>query len=55
MDDETRNKLYVERAAGRWECWIDTEEGKQRYQFHELREAYRWATHHGYRVIELTY
>lgn len=53
--DRSLDKLYVDYAGGVWDCWIDTEEGKSRYQFHELRDAYRWAAQHGYRVIELTY
>jgi hypothetical protein len=53
--DETLDTLYVDRSGGLWDGWIDTEEGKRRYQFYELRDAYRWATQHGYRVIALTY
>jgi hypothetical protein len=55
MYDSSLNKIYVERSGGTWEGWIDTEEGKSRYQFFELRDAYRWATQQGYTLIEVTY
>ena len=51
----TIDKLYIERANGQWEGWHDTEEGKYRRTFYELTDAYRWASQHGYTVVEVTY
>ncbi len=48
-----RQALYIQRANGSWEGWIDVEDGRRFYSYATLGELEAFARRNGYRPVVL--